>query len=82
MSKKRRAEVQENSKTADISHSSSSLKSSTERLLRSFSMPADAHAAANARGRMDTLKVMAGKRPVMTYEAHLTLASMGYGIRF
>ena len=31
---------------------------------------------------MDTLKVMAAKRPVMTYEAHLTLSSMGYGIRF
>ena len=31
---------------------------------------------------MDTLKVMAGKRPVMTYEAHWTVASMGYGIRF
>jgi hypothetical protein len=31
---------------------------------------------------MDTLKVMDAKRPVMTYEAHLTLSSMGYGIRF
>jgi len=31
---------------------------------------------------MDTLKVMAAKRPVMTYEAHLTLSSMGYGIKF